>query len=88
MFANNPNHRDDWLDSFYLQSTSQVDGLRHIRHPQHGFYGGVPDEAIDVGPPELGIQLLAEKGIAGRGVLLDAVAVLRRASAGRCGSRR
>ena len=24
MFANNPNHRDDWLDKFYLQSTSQM----------------------------------------------------------------
>jgi len=74
IFANNPNHRDDWLDAFYLQSTSQVDGLRHIRHPRHGFYGGVADDAIDVGTPDLGVQLLAEKAIAGRGVLLDAVA--------------
>ncbi|GAA0927417.1 cyclase family protein [Pseudonocardia zijingensis] len=73
IFSNNPHHRDDWLDSFYLQSTSQVDGLRHIRHPRHGFYGGVPDDAIEVGTADLGIQLLAEKGIAGRGVLLDAV---------------
>src|SRR5437588_1465781 len=23
IFSNNPNHRDDWVDSFYLQSTSQ-----------------------------------------------------------------
>lgn len=73
MFSNNPNHRDDWVDSFYLQSTSQVDGLRHIRHPRHGFYGGVADDRIDVGTPDLGIQLLAEKGLVGRGVLLDAV---------------
>jgi kynurenine formamidase len=73
IFANNPNHRDDWVDSFYLQSTSQVDGLRHIRHPRHGFYGGVADDDIDVDTPALGIQLLAEKGIVGRGVLLDAV---------------
>lgn len=72
IFGNNPNHRDDWLDAFYLQSTSQVDGLRHIRHPRHGFYGGVPDENIDVGTPDLGIQLLAEKGLVGRGILLDA----------------
>ncbi|MBO0804082.1 MAG: cyclase family protein [Nocardiopsaceae bacterium] len=71
MFSNNPNHRDDWLDSFYLQSTTQIDGLRHIRHPEYGFYGGVKDEAIEVGRPELGIQLVAEKGIAGRGVLID-----------------
>jgi kynurenine formamidase len=73
IFANNPDHRDDWLDSFYLQSTSQVDGLRHIRHPRYGFYGGVEDAGIDVGTPALGIQLLAETGIVGRGILLDAV---------------
>ncbi|MGW6901928.1 cyclase family protein [Streptomyces sp. NBC_00624] len=72
IFSNNPHHRDDWLDSFYLQSTSQVDGLRHIRHPQYGFYGGVEEADIDVGTRSLGIQLLAEKGIVGRGVLLDA----------------
>ncbi|WBU37081.1 cyclase family protein [Homoserinibacter sp. YIM 151385] len=71
IFANNPNHRDDWLDSFYLQSTSQIDGLRHMRHPEHGFYGGVPDAAIAEGTPDLGIQLLAERGIVTRGVLLD-----------------
>ncbi|GAA5128476.1 cyclase family protein [Pseudonocardia adelaidensis] len=73
IFSNNPHHRDDWLDSFYLQSTSQVDGLRHIRHPRHGFYGGVPDGAVAEGTADLGIHLLAEKAIAGRGVLLDAV---------------
>jgi kynurenine formamidase len=73
IFANNPHHRDDWIDSFYLQSTSQVDGLRHIGHPKHGFYGGVAVEEIAEASPALGIQLLAEKGIAGRGILLDAV---------------
>lgn len=75
MFSNNPNHRDDWLDSFYLQSTSQVDGLRHIRSPEYGFYNGVGDDKISLAwpdKPELGVQLLAEKAIAGRGVLLDA----------------
>lgn len=71
IFANNPNHRDDWLDSFYLQSTTQIDGWRHMRHPEYGFYGGVPDDAVDVGRPDLGIQLAAEKGIFGRGVLVD-----------------
>jgi len=71
IFANNPNHRDDWLDSFYLQSTSQIDGLRHMRHPKHGFYGGVADELIGEGTPDLGIQLLARHGIVTRGVLLD-----------------
>jgi len=71
IFANNPNHRDDWIDSFYLQSTSQIDGLRHIRHPEYGFYGGVPDEAVTEDGPDLGIQLIAEKGIVTRGVLVD-----------------
>ncbi|GAA2176031.1 cyclase family protein [Agrococcus versicolor] len=71
IFANNPHHRDDWLDSFYLQSTSQIDGLRHMRHPVHGFYGGVADEDVAEGTEALGIQLLAEHGIVTRGVLLD-----------------
>jgi kynurenine formamidase len=63
--------RDDLLDEFYLQVSSQLDGLRHHRHPVHGFYGGVPDESVAVGSPALGIQHAATKGIAGRGVLLD-----------------
>lgn len=71
IFANHENHRDDWLDSFYLQSTSQIDGLRHIRHPEYGFFGGIADDRIDVGTPELGIQNIADRGIVGRGVLLD-----------------
>ncbi|WP_285680265.1 cyclase family protein [Actinoplanes sp. NBRC 103695] len=66
VFANNEFHRDDWLDSFYLQSTSQLDSLRHIGHPAHGFYNGQsPDSS------ELGIHRWADTGIAGRGVLLD-----------------
>lgn len=71
IFANNPNHRDDWLDSFYLQSSSQIDGLRHMRHPRAGFYDGVSDSEIGEGLPRLGIHHVAERGIAGRGVLLD-----------------
>jgi kynurenine formamidase len=71
IFANNPNHRDDWIDRFYLQSTSQIDGLRHMRHPLHGFYNGVPDELIVADGPDLGIQLVARRGVATRGILLD-----------------
>ena len=63
--------RDDRLDDFYLQVSSQLDGLRHHRHPVHGFYGGVPDNDVVVGSPTLGVQRAAERGIAGRGVLLD-----------------
>ncbi|MGA9194915.1 MAG: hypothetical protein WB037_07475, partial [Pseudolabrys sp.] len=38
ILGSSPHHRDDYIDSFYLQSGSQIDGLRHFRHPVHGFY--------------------------------------------------
>ncbi|AZM58222.1 MULTISPECIES: cyclase family protein [unclassified Streptomyces] len=71
VFANNEFHRDDWLDSFYLQSTSQIDALRHIGHPQHGFYNGLPAQENTGDSARLGIHRWAQAGIAGRGVLLD-----------------
>ncbi|MGC4109310.1 MAG: cyclase family protein [Nocardioides sp.] len=71
IFSHAPYHRDDRLDGLYLQGTSQIDGLRHFRHPAHGFYNGVTDEAIVEGRPELGVNRMAERGIVGRGVLLD-----------------
>lgn len=71
MFSNNPWHFDDWLDSFYLQATTQIDALRHIGHPEHGFYGGRVREDISEQTTTLGIQTYAEAGIVGRGVLLD-----------------
>ena len=44
LFSNNPFHFDDWLDSFYLQSTTQIDGLRHMRHLwRHSRNGGQSD---------------------------------------------
>jgi kynurenine formamidase len=73
VFANNEFHRDDWLDSFYLQSTSQLDSLRHIGHPTHGFYNGLPAVENNDESTRLGIHNWAESGIAGRGVLLDVV---------------
>lgn len=72
VFANNEFHRDDWLDSFYLQSTSQLDALRHIGHPRYGFYNGLSAEENTEANPRLGIHTWAQSGIAGRGVLLDA----------------
>lgn len=71
VFSNNEWHRDDWLDSFYLQSSSQIDALRHIGHPEYGFYNGLTP--ADNGPDStrLGVNVWAETGIAGRGVLLD-----------------
>lgn len=71
VFANNEFHRDDWLDSFYLQSTSQIDALRHIGHPSHGFYNGLSAADNDGASTRLGIHAWADSGIAGRGVLLD-----------------
>ncbi len=69
--AAHPESRDDLLQDFFLQATSQVDGLRHRRASGHGFYNGVPDERIAVGSPTLGIQRWAEKPIVGRGLVLD-----------------
>lgn len=71
VFSSNDHHRDDWVDSFFLQSSSQLDALRHIGHPVHGFYGGLAPEENTEDSTALGIHVWAEQGIAGRGVLLD-----------------
>jgi hypothetical protein len=55
---------DDELSGWNTQSSSQWDGFRHIRHREHGFYGGVADE-------DHGIHHWARRGIAGRAVLAD-----------------
>lgn len=77
IFAKHPNGRDDYLDSFYLQASSQLDGLRHQRHAGFGFYNHRSDDQIALGTTTLGIQRWAEHGIAGRGVLLDVDRYLR-----------
>lgn len=64
--------RDDWLDQFYLQASSQWDGLAYIRYREFGYYGGRDEEKLDAG--ELGMDILADHGIVGRGVLVDAAA--------------
>ncbi|MDA3629633.1 cyclase family protein [Saccharopolyspora sp. WRP15-2] len=69
--------RDDVLREFYLQATSQVDGLRHRRASGHGFYNGVGDDEIRPGTEALGVQRWAEKPIVGRGVLIDVEGLLR-----------
>jgi kynurenine formamidase len=75
------NGRDDFLDNFWPQASSQWDSLRHIRHPDDGWYNGVADSEIMAGGGKLGIENMARRGIAGRGVLLDLERYL--ASAGR-----
>lgn len=62
---------DDYVDGLYLQGSTQIDGLRHHAHPEHGLYNGFAWEEIRVGTPTLGIQHWSERGIAGRGVLID-----------------
>jgi len=61
--------RDEFYDSFYPQSSSQWDGLTHVRHPEWGFYNG--HEAPDAAAGVLGIQHWARRGIVGRFVLAD-----------------
>jgi Putative cyclase len=69
--------RDDLLRDFYLQGSSQIDGLRH-RDSRHGFYDGVPRRTDHRRlPPPLGVQRWAEHPIVGRGLLLDVDRVLR-----------
>lgn len=69
--------RDDYLDNFYPQASSQWDSLRHIMHPREGFYNGVRREEIVSGGGRLGIENMAQRGIAGRGVLLDVAQYLK-----------
>jgi kynurenine formamidase len=64
--------RDDVLDNFALQGSSQWDGLRHIRYREFGYWGGLQDEDVDE-KRLLGIDAWARHGIVGRGVLIDAV---------------
>jgi len=64
--------RDDYLDNFWPQASSQWDALRHVRHPQDGFYNGVKNEEVSLAEgSKLGIEHFARRGIVGRGVLLD-----------------
>jgi kynurenine formamidase len=63
---------DDYLDNFYPQASSQWDALSHVKHPKFGGYNGFPDSEITgYGGNRLGIDNLARRGIAGRGVLAD-----------------
>ena len=72
-------HRDDYLDNFWPQASSQWDSLRHILHPRDGFYNGVKANEVVAGGGKLGIENIARRGIAGRGVLLDVARHLEKA---------
>ncbi|MDP9935577.1 kynurenine formamidase [Paenarthrobacter nicotinovorans] len=71
IYSAHPAHRDDYLDGYYLQGSTQIDGLRHRRADDVGFYNGTPDGLVCEGTAELGIQEWAEQPIVGRGVLVD-----------------
>ena len=71
IYSSHPAHRDDYLDGYYLQGSTQIDGLRHRRADDVGFYNGTPDDRITEGTPDLGIQEWADNPIVGRGVLVD-----------------
>lgn len=62
--------RDDYVDNFAMQGSSQWDSLRHIRFREYGYYGGRQDGDLDE-KGELGIEHWAQHGIVGRGVVLD-----------------
>jgi len=63
---------DDYLDNFYPQASSQWDALSHVKHPRLGAYNGFADsEVTGYGGTKLGIDNLARRGIAGRGILAD-----------------
>jgi kynurenine formamidase len=64
------NELDDYLDDFYLQGSSQWDGLRHVQAREFGLYTGVTDE-MTPGSGRLGVEHWVEHGIVGRGVLVD-----------------
>jgi kynurenine formamidase len=65
------NQRDDLLDGFYLQGSTQIDGLRHRLDPLLGFYGGVEPADVRTDTDRLGIAHLSEHGLVGRGLLID-----------------
>jgi kynurenine formamidase len=72
IFRISRNSLDDRLDSFFLQSTSQWDGFRHVQAREFGFWGGETDDSkFQPGAGPLGIEHWAEHGMVGRGVLLD-----------------
>jgi len=71
IFGLNAFHRDERIDNLFTQASTQIDGLRHFAHPDHGFYNGFRGEDLVAGTDHLGMQNVAEKGIVGRGLLID-----------------
>jgi Putative cyclase len=71
LLAMPPDGNDDYIDNFYLQASTQWDGLRHVRCADDGYYGGYTGAFSLTDPATLGIHHWAQAGIIGRGVLID-----------------
>jgi kynurenine formamidase len=72
VFPHDRNTFEDTLDAFNPQASSQWDGLGHVRAREHGWFGGLTDQAEAT--EALGMHHWAARGIVGRGVLLDVAA--------------
>jgi kynurenine formamidase len=62
--------RDEYIDNFNTQVSSQIDGFAHHRFRAFGYYGGRQDEDLDQ-HGALSMHRWAERGIVGRGILAD-----------------
>ena len=63
--------RSDSADKWELHGgLGHMDGLRHMRYREFGYYGGRQEEDLDKGVM-LGIERWAQHGLVGRGVFLD-----------------
>jgi kynurenine formamidase len=77
VFRLDRNYWDDRVDNLQLQASTHWDGLRHVQARELGFWGGLTDEAsLTPGGGPLGVERWAQRGIVGRGVLLDLVPLL------------
>jgi len=59
---------DDRLDNFFPQASTQWDGFGHFGHSSRGFFGSRTADQVRAAP---GVLAWTERGIAGRGVLVD-----------------
>lgn len=59
-----PGGRDEYLDRFHPQAGTQLDGFLHVIEPDGG-------RSYNGNAGGVGIEVFAQRGIAGRGVLLD-----------------
>lgn len=76
VFDNGWCNHDDHVH-LYTQAATHFDGLRHMRHFEHGFYDGIDPAEVEAGR-RLGIDHVARAGIVGRAVLVDLPRYLER----------